>query len=169
MPQADGRGLLKTSDDHVVECTRRDQNLDVRGHTPLFTDSGGLGHVENFMQSADMVESGCQILRRLVVDFECDDGQLPTSNRARNCRALKRRRFIERQCPQTIAETRQASSAESDAAARYPENARVRHGAGVNKVSSEGGACWCNALTWNAVVDDWQALQQQRGGWRGYG
>src|ERR1700722_10823218 len=64
VPQTDSRRLLKTSDDHAVDFTRRDQNLDVRGHTPLFTDNGSLGHVENFVHCANMVEPYRQILWR---------------------------------------------------------------------------------------------------------
>ena len=54
----------------------------MRGHPALFTENGSLGHVENVPKLADMVESGRQILRRLVVDLERDDRQLPTINRA---------------------------------------------------------------------------------------
>jgi hypothetical protein len=76
----------------------------VRDHPALFTENRSLGHVENVMEFADMVESGRQILGRLVVDLECDDGQLPTINGARDRRTHERRRFIERQHAQTIAD-----------------------------------------------------------------
>jgi hypothetical protein len=56
----------------------------------------------------------CNILHALIVDPECDDRQLPTTDRAWGCRP--RRRFVERQHPQTVANAPQSSCAKSDAA-----------------------------------------------------
>src|SRR5271166_3321082 len=138
--QANSRGLLKTGYNHIFEFGRRNQNLNMRRKSPFLTDNGTLGHVENTPQRTDMVESGRQILRALIVDLECDDRQLPATDRP--CGRLMRlgRRFVERQRPQTIADARQSSRAKSDAAARQPANAPAQRRACADEVAREGGA-----------------------------
>jgi hypothetical protein len=152
--QAYGRGLLKTGDNHIFEFERRNQNLDMDRHPPFLTDNGSLGHVENPIQRTNMIQSSRQILRALVVDLECDDRQLPATDRACGRHGRARRHFVERQRPQTITDAGQNSRAESVAAARQLANASAQRRACADEVARKGGARRCDPLARNAVVDN---------------
>ena len=159
--QANGRGLLKTRDNHIFEFTRRDQNLHVRGHTSLFTDNGSLGHVENLVQGADMVESDRQILWRLVVDFECDDGQLPPIDWTRD---RERARGVASSNANTRTQLLTPSKVRAPNPTPLRDIRRIRAPdarAGVDEVGREGGARRRHPLARNAVVDNGQTLQKQ--------
>ena len=58
-----------------------------------------------------MIQSSRQILRAFVVDLECDDRQLPATDRACGRHGRARRHFVERQRPQTITDAGQNSRA----------------------------------------------------------
>ena len=150
-------GLVQARGQHLVQCIRTRQHLYLHRNAALFAVHRRLDHIQHRLEHAQPFQALRQILRRLIIDLE---------RKLRDALAHQPAGvLLEHQHPQHVAHAFQPARAEARAAAQQAHRGAPRREV-RRQVAQDGRAGGGDPLARTAVVVQWKALQQHRGGRR---